>query len=199
MTATPRRFLRPFLIALALAAASLPGLAQASHYRVDVIVFVDNGGVGNEQPIPAQAVNTSRAISTDDASRLAASGITVLPASSFGLESEWAHLRNARRFRPVVKLSWVQNGASSGIPLRISAGAPVALANGSQISTVSGHIALYTGTFLHLDADLAYTFDGANGTPVSYRLNEIRRVKFDELHYIDSPRLGVLARVTKVK
>lgn len=199
MTTQPSRSLRPFLIALALIAVSLPGLAQASQYRVDVIVFMDNGGVGDERPIPAQAVNSSRAINTDAASRLAASGITVLPASSFGLESEWLHLRNTRRFRPVIKLSWVQNGTSSGIPLSISEGASVALAGGSQISTVSGHIALYTGTFLHLDADLAYTFDGADGTPASYRLDEVRRVKFNELHYIDSPRLGVLARVTKLK
>lgn len=200
MTAKPNRSLRTFLIMLALAAVSLPSLAHASHYRVDVIVFMDNGGVGDEQPIPAQqAVNASRAINTGDAARLAASGIRVLPTSSFGLQREWIALRNTRRFQPVIKLSWVQNGASSGTPLRVGEGAPVTLADGSQINTVSGHIALYTGTFLHLDADLAYTFDSAGGVPVSYRLDEVRRVKFNELHYIDSPRLGVLARVTKLK
>lgn len=123
MTAKPSRSLHLFLIVLTLAAVSSPGLAQASRYRVDVIVFMDHGGVGDEQPIPAQPINSSRAIDTDDNARLAAFGITALSASSFGLESEWIHLRNAVRFEPLIKLSWVQNAASSGTPLRISEGA----------------------------------------------------------------------------
>jgi len=200
MTVPQSRLFRLFALALTLAALTLPGLAQASRYRVDVIVFIDHGGVGDEQPVPARALNSSRVIDPGDASRLAASGINVLPPSSFGLQSEWQHLRNARRFQPVIKLSWVQNAASSGTPLRLSEGEAVTLADGSQISTVSGHIALYTGTFLHLDTDLAYTLDRrTNGAPASYRLHEVRRVKFNEIHYLDSPRLGVLARVTKLQ
>lgn len=200
MIVPQNRLFRLFALALTLAALTLPGLAQASRYRVDVIVFIDHGGVGDEQSVPARALNSSRVIDPGDASRLAASGINVLSPSSFGLQSEWQHLRNARRFKPVIKLSWVQNAASSGTPLRLSEGGAVTLADGSQISTVSGHIALYTGTFLHLDTDLAYTTGGANGAaPASYRLDEVRRVKFNEIHYLDSPRLGVLARVSKLQ
>lgn len=200
MTASVTRSARLLLTVLTLTALALPGLAHASRYRVDAIVFMDNGGVGNEQPVPATpAGNASKAIDINDTARLAASGITVLPSSSFGLESEWQHLRNSGQFQPLIRLSWLQNGSSSGTPLQINEGTPITLSDGSQSNAVSGNIALYTGTFLHLDTNLAYTRLGLDGSPVSYRMDEVRRVKFDELHYIDSPRLGVLARVTRVQ
>lgn len=197
MTSRRRPTLRLFLTLLILACATLPGLAHASRYRVDVIVFMDNGGVGGEQPVAAVSV-ADNAISPDNTAALSAAGITLLPASNFGLVSQWQYLRDNRRFDPVVKLSWIQTRASSGTAIKISAGQPVPLADGGQINAISGRIALYTGTLLHLDADLAYTFDGDTGKAVSYRLKEVRKVQFNQLHYLDSPRLGILARVSKV-
>lgn len=179
-------------------ALCFPALAQADRYRVDVIVFLDHGSVGDEQPVALTAPQLSRGINPDDAGRLASAGIHVLPATDFGLQSEWQHLRNSRQFQPLIRLSWVQTAASSGTRLSLVGGRPVTLADGSAGSTVSGSVALYTGTFLHLDADLSYTFDGDGGTPEQYRLDEVRRVKFNEVHYLDSPRVGLLARVTKV-
>lgn len=166
--------------------------ADAGRYRVDAIVFLDNGGVGDEQPLTA-APSIATGIPYDDAGRLSAAGITRLSDASFGLDNEWRHLRNARRFRPLLRLVWVQTAAASGTPVAIDTAA------GTADAHIAGTLALYVGTFLHVDAHLVYTFSGESGTAKSYRLDEVRRVKFDELHYLDSPRVGVIARVTKLQ
>ena len=51
---------------------------------------------------------------------------------------------------------------------------------------------LIVNRYLTLDADLLYTA----GTS-SWRLDTRRRMRRDELHHLDSARLGILARVTK--
>ena len=200
MTTQPEHQCRPLALFMLIAAMILPGLAHASRYRVDAILFMESGGTGNEQPVPARSSSSDTpAIDINDTARLAAAGITMLPSSGFALQSQWQHLRHSGQFQPLMKLSWIQNSDSSGTALQIGEGTPITLSDGSQSHAVSGHIALYTGTFLHLDTDLAYTSLGPDGTPVSYRMDEVRRVKFNELHYIDSPRLGVLAQVTRVQ
>ena len=63
--------------------------------------------------------------------------------------------------------------------------------------TVDGTIALRLSRYLFLDANLAYTQPQPDGSLVSYRLKEVRRMKRDEVHYLDSPRLGIIVKVSK--
>jgi hypothetical protein len=44
---------------------------------------------------------------------------------------------------------------------------------------------------------MLYTQNGPDGARMSYRLRENRKMMRDELHHLDSPKLGILARVTK--
>lgn len=182
----------------------LPGLAQAERYRVDLIVFADRSGAGGEGPRTVQAPVLERSAFPSETAELRAAGIEVLPDTSFGLTDAWTRLRNSRNHQPLLRLAWLQKDppAERGVGLRLRHGEAwsAATAGGAagNLYPLDGTVALRAGRFLHVDTDLVWTQADANGELASYRLQEKRRVKRDELHHLDSPRLGVLARVQRV-
>lgn len=181
---------------------SLP--ANAERYRVDLIVFADKTGTGGERAQAARAPDLTRVIDFTDSAQLRAAGIEVLPDESFGLSKEWKHLSNSQRHQPLLRLAWIQKDppGENGPGLRLRSGSPRILNSGvgrsSELYPVDGSVRLLMGRFLHLDTDLAYTVTLENGELGSYRMQGRRRMRRDELHHIDSPRMGILARVLKV-
>ncbi|SFF62157.1 Peptidoglycan-binding protein, CsiV [Fontimonas thermophila] len=196
-----KRWIAKSLLVL-LAASSLP--AAADTYRVDLIVFLDKSAT-TEAGMAAQAPSTDNAIALDDRATLAAFGIRILPDSEFGLQEQWNRLRNAARFQPLVRLAWTQTDPPSerGPALQIRHGQSFAATDAQNLSSyltapVEGSVALLLNRYLQLDADLRYTVPTAQGLRV-YRLQERRRMRRDELHHLDSPKLGILARVQRVE
>lgn len=74
---------------------------------------------------------------------------------------------------------------------------------------LDGTARLYSRRYLHLTLDLRWTQLAEGGAASSgellpesalrsFRLNETRRMRRDQLHYFDHPRFGVLARVVRV-
>lgn len=174
--------------ALLLLALAVP--AHAETYRMDLIVFVDRYAA-TESGTPMQLPDLAGAILPDNPAALQAAGIQLLPDAAFGLQSEWQRLRNSKRFEPVVRLAWTQPEPPStrGPALRVRWGTP----NASGTTPIDGRVMLLiVNRYLTLDADLLYSA-GSN----SWRLDERRRMRRDELHHLDSARLGILARVTK--
>jgi hypothetical protein len=191
---------RAILLSLLLCAS---GAAHAERYRVDLLVFADKSGVADEAPRPVQAVNTKGALEPYDATALRAAGIEMLPDEQFGLGTAWGHLRNSRNHQPLLRLAWLQKDPPSdkGIALRLHYGTPfssLSAAGSTSVYPVDGTVALLAGHFLHIDADLVSTQATGGNDLVSYRLHEKRRVKRDELHHLDSPKLGMLVQVTRV-
>lgn len=193
--------LRPtFLCALLLVLAVSP--ARADTWRVDLVLFRFLGSVDERGRLP-QAAGARDAIELDDTARLSAAGITVLPEQEFGLEDQWRRLKASPQFRPLMKLAWTQNDppAQHGPRLRVQGGNRIRLPaeqglGEREFAEIDGSVALHLGRFLHLDADLVYTTAGDDAT--SWPLVESRRMRSEELHHLDSPKLGVLVRVTKV-
>lgn len=192
------RLLSLLAVLLAATAVMLPATAHASRYRVDLILFTDNLSVGTEQPTPALLPSHRDGISIDNPSALAAHGVHVVSADQSNLDKEWAALRYSHDFHPVIQMSWIQTKASSGTPVLIQHGNPLLLA-GLSVPPIVGRISLHVDRLLYVEAHFRYNFENANGDVVSYKLNETRRVRFNELHYLDSPKLGILVRVTKVQ
>lgn len=175
-----------FLLVLA---SLLPLTAQAETYRVDLILFVDKSAAGEQGRVPALP-DMRRAVELSDSAGLGKVGITMLTPEQSSLASEWQKLSNSKRYQPVARISWIQKNPpeDNGPALHVRYGEP---ANG--ISPIDGTIALTAGHYLHLDVDMLYSQPAG----VSYRLHENRKLMRDELHHIDSPKLAVLARVTK--
>ncbi len=190
--------IRSLLLAgLLLAAAPL---AQAETYRVDLIVFVDLWQTGSEAGAAPAPPNIKGALQAEDAAGLRAAGIEILPDAQFGLADEWQHLRYSKQFKPLLRLAWTQKDppAERGPSLRIKLGgvpgpSGTAVVGATPAPAVDGSVALLlVKNYLHVDADLQYLADG-----LRWPLDERRRMRRDEVHHIDSARLGLLTKVTK--
>lgn len=199
--------LRFLLCALALLGA-MPA-AMAAAYRVDLIVFLDQNfqrGAPAEPAQPAGAGPDQRAIALDDAARLRAAGIELLAESDSPLDEVWNRLRNSKRFKPLARLAWVQrdppaeNGPSlrlrHGQALRRSAAPGQGPAEAQAIYPLDGTVRLALDRYLHLDVDLQYA-QYQDGDVAGYRLRESRRLRSGELHHLDSPRFGVIGKITR--
>lgn len=181
---------------------ALPLRAQAESYRVDLIVFRFLGPAEESGSDPASPKLTG-AIDAGNAQALSTAGITLLADEQFGLTDEWARLKSSGQFRPLLRLAWTQAQppAERGPSIRIKTGASFTVTDPDSIASrsineIDGSVALLLGRFLHLDTDLVYTqVDDAGAR--SWRLDERRRLRRDELNHLDSPRLGVLVRVIK--
>lgn len=214
------------LAAILAVLTSLPATAFAERYRVDLIVFLDRGGYTAELPRAFAPPSLANALEPDSAA-LAGSAIELVPDAAFGMPEAWNRLRNSRRYQPLIKLAWLQTDPAEArsLPLHIHTGLPLpmpltppaaqaagfaatsptssggAAAPGSSAApafqTVDGTIALRLSRYLFLDADLLYTQPLPDGRLASYRLREVRKMKRDEVHYLDSPRLGIVAKVSK--
>lgn len=175
--------------------------ARADRFRVDLIVFLDLEAAGEPGTAPQPPLD-GIAIAADDAAGLQAAGIRVLPDAEFGLQEHWNRLRNSRRFRPLSRLAWEQDQppAANGPRLAVRHGEPIAITDpltysSFLIAPVEGSVSLLQSRYLHLDVDLRYT---ESGNSSQFALSERRRMRRDELHHLDSPKLGVLARVQRV-
>lgn len=181
-------------LAIALLAIALPLSAIAERLRVDVLIFL-NPLSAEEQGTAPRHPQDERALSLDDAPGLAYAGITLLPANTSTLAAEWATLTASKRYKPLLRLSWVQESPSSanGPALRLE------LPGGDRLSSISGWLRLQGGRNIALSADLEAVQPGPDRQPLGLRLQERRTLALDTLHYLDSPRIGVLARVTSVR
>ncbi len=91
-------------------------------------------------------------------------------------------------FRILVHQHWQQTIDAKTVakPVRVMATNPAEL---------EGTIRFFMSRHLHLDVDLLFRDVAAGAGNVIYRLNEQRKLKSQETHYFDHPRLGVLVRV----
>lgn len=60
-----------------------------------------------------------------------------------------------------------------------------------------GDLQFYLERFLHVTPNLWFTSETDNGQRFTVHINQHRRMRSDELHYIDHPLFGLLVRVTK--
>lgn len=190
--------MKKLIVALAL---MLPTLAGANTYRVDLIVFLDKTAP-TEQGRRYTPPQISGALALDNVGALRAAGITLIDDASFGLNDQWQRLRTAKRYQPLMRLAWVQRNPPAGrsTPLRLMSGEGFTIGDNlasSLVLPMEGTVNLSGGQLLHLDVDLIYAQPTESGA-VSWRLDERRKMKLNELHHFDSGRLGVLARIVKI-
>lgn len=189
---------------LALVALVAPLAAQAERYRVDLIVFIDRSGPAGESTQPLLLPEIAKALEPFETTPLRNAGIELLPDASFGLTEEWKRLKNSRNHQPILRLAWLQKDPplERGPALRLHWGnafTEVTQLGAQRVYPVDGSIALLAGRYLHLDAELVHTQADGAGELRSFRLKERRRLRRDELHHLDSPRLGVIARATRAE
>jgi hypothetical protein len=181
-----------------LLAAALPLAAQAETYQVDLLVFLQ-GGADNEAPLAPTVPDIGRTFEPTDSKTLLNVGIRMLPEGSGGLAALEHRLQlSGRRYVPVAQLSWIQTDPSEsrGPSLHVTGGGTIDTPAG-PVHALDGTVTLHGGFYLHVDADLVWTQREMDGSLVSWHLDENRRLRLNETHYLDNARLGVITRVTK--
>ncbi|MCJ7555341.1 MAG: peptidoglycan binding protein CsiV, partial [Gammaproteobacteria bacterium] len=136
----------------------------------------------------------------------------------FELTDQAKRIGNRKKYQLVAHVAWIQPGYAQDDAIAFPLADLAGVASGLQ-----GDITLYLSRYLHMQFNLIITepdgtpepeptttYDrllslpmatGADQPPVSspvYRMDEKRRMRSGELHYIDHPNFGALARVTKV-
>ncbi|MGB5614584.1 MAG: CsiV family protein, partial [Sedimenticolaceae bacterium] len=158
------------LLLLGLLAAG-PLAADGNVYDIEIVVFERPGGGGGEF-WPADPGMPDRGAALGRLEDRAVAGKSLGPmAYSLKKKGMIIHDHLAWRQKPGGRNSdtwyWMGDGRLSGL------------------------IRVTRGRYLHLDTDLVL-IDSNTGQP--YRIKLHRRMRSDELHYVDHPRLGILIR-----
>ena len=124
-----------------------------------------------------------------------------LDPDDFTLDNVMGHLRRIDIYQPLVHFGWTQSTRPEELtrPIQLSS-----LARPAQ--GLDGTLKLYLSRFLHLVVDLEMEEERIDesdfvdsSAPVYYRIQEDRIFRSGELRYLDHPKFGVLARITRVE
>ncbi len=204
---------------LAMAALTLPTLVQAAElYKVEIVVFSHENANGVEQEywpqLPPLDLNASLYPQPWDGYPL--SNYEELPQNDLQLAGDAATLSRSADYKLLYHRGWLQSigGKSTARNVRIKAD--------FEDYQLDGNLKIYRNRFLHAQPTLELTAttpyrlpqpeqpssaapDSAVqvvnpvGEPVEdgqhWRMDQSRRMRSNETHYIDHPRFGVLLRI----
>jgi hypothetical protein len=152
-------------------AMGIAGQSVASDYDVEVLVFENIGSPGTEHH-------------PEDPGRPDIGSAAGFPSSGLTLGDLARRLQSSPNHRLLAHQSWRQPG------LGPSSAKPVALVQTLEgTGTLFGTITLIRRRYLHADVDLWFE---TGDTLEQARMQQSRRMRSDELHYLDHPRLGVI-------
>ena len=120
----------------------------------------------------------------------------VLEGNSFLYPAITTLLEMDEHFRVLAHLRWFQTVDAKSIakPIRVASANP---------GELEGTIRFFMSRHLHVDVNLVFreTVAASGKEPAAsvYQMSEQRKVKTQETHYFDHPRLGVLVRVMPVE
>ena len=218
MAKNPRTIACGLTAGLLLALSCLPfRAALAQDYDVEVLVYaaLRADDDGERWPVPETLPATEAALT------LGEGGTRSLGSAQRELQAIAEAMRRSSQYRPLLHLRWRQPGwarsQTRAIHLQVPAGTKtpltdvagnaskqlmqqlksnleLGLSSSPDQPLLDGTVTLTVTRFLHLGVDLLY-IDPDTGVPL--QLKESRRMRIHELHYLDHPRFGVLARVSR--
>lgn len=161
-------------------------------YRVEMVVFTQPPIDGDREERAPEAVPafTERMAWPLRAPDTLGLGYAQLPPQEYVLRTAAARLDVQSGFNVLWHGAWIQPGLS-----RREAEA-VALPGELAQFGIRGRVRVYLERFLHAEAQITQRNDRGELTAV---MNDSRRMRSGEQHYLDHPRLGVLVRVDPVE
>ncbi len=163
----------------------LPTVVSAASYKVEVLVFEHANRIAIDQEQWRELIE---APSSWGAIPVESGGegnvIKRLPSSSLNLAQVRAKLELSKKYRVLYHKGWNQPVFSKDDEASAWIDVP---------GLLEGSIKLYKKKYLHINVNLLYTsLEGR------VRLQQNRRLKSKELHYLDHPLFGVLIRVVRL-
>ena len=140
-----------------------------------------------------------------------------LSKETFSLNEEYLSLRRARGVRPIYHGRWRQPvpERDAAIPILLQAnGSDGLLTYDRNLHKLEGTVHVTAKKFLHLSFNLWHHVDAIGQAPMAVpntmdptkshkhgymELIESRRMRSSELHYLDHPKIGIIAQIEEVK
>ncbi len=208
------RLISVFIVATAWA---LP--AHAINYDVEVIIFehVRTTSVGSSNTLLLPVIRGARRIPQQ-----ADPGAPIQPLTQLRLTAEAEKIRQSDNYRLVYHGGWqqpdfdqetapfMQIALGEPVDMYVERGTPDSLflkgyalppadieapLSEARSATIYGGIKVWVGRFLHFDTQLAYT---PRGSSQSFSMQQDRRMRSRQLHYLDNPRLGIITKIFPV-
>lgn len=199
------------LLTAALAGTAALAAAEVRLYQVEVVVFAQPRDTSVEKPplprvlVPDPTAAGHDSISPDGEPDLSPEKLPPEEQSSDELPEGVSGPALPRQLNAVARRldsggyrllwhqGWVQPATERG-GLSLTLPILAALGGGPAQAGLSGTINLAAGRFLHLGLDLEL----ASAEGIEAVLQDRRRLRINEEHYIDHPHLGVVAIVTRL-
>ncbi len=111
-------------------------------------------------------------------------------SSALGLKDSYSKLAKGDDYQPLMYEAWIQKVKANSYSRAVK----IANAEG----TINGFFRLQRGHLIHMIADIEYSPETYEDLAIYYRLNEKRRFKLNETHYLDHPKFGILVKVSPI-
>lgn len=187
---------------------------HAKDYLVELVIFETKAGRKLQSgALYFPNIGESLQLGTDTA---ASAGFIPIE-ENLSLSEHASSIAASSRYRVLRHMAWRQPGLddNAAVAVRINLGDPVTVylpekpqsddtftaaslsptleqSEATPSYVINGTIKVRLGRFLHMDALLAFT-DPQTGQ--GFRLTQSRKMRSQELHYIDNPRFGILTRI----
>jgi hypothetical protein len=164
--------------------AAAPAVSGAANlYKVELIVFRHATPIGSEDyNAPAEGRGFSGKV---DAAGAAPRVVRMLDESELQLSAAAAALRTGNGTQLLAHAGWVQTATGwprhTGLPIEQT---------GISVAGLTGNLYLERGELLHFGANLRY------GSDPAYALSELRKLRYNEKHYLDNPAFGLIVLVS---
>ncbi|MFA5627702.1 MAG: CsiV family protein [Thiohalomonadaceae bacterium] len=178
-------------------------VAAENGYEVELIVIAHAQAKPGQENWPVHEVAM---FAQENFSHVAQEKISPLATDEFRLKAEAQRIAADPRFEVLLHKAWRQPGKpkEQALPVYIHSGN----SNNEELPRLEGYVRLILTRYLHLETDLQYRSHGISqrsensfysavtATEPIYKITETRRMRSNELHYIDHPMFGILALVT---
>jgi hypothetical protein len=200
---TPQIHIRMGCLMLLLACWGWGNAHAASLYKIDMLIFLNkaSGDLQNEHwPSDIAGPDASDALAIQSP-RPAGSAYAQVAASQRRLNAVRYQLERSAAYRPLLHLAWLQPAVNGRAGKKLYFELPD---NGGGLPRLRGTIKINRSRYLHAEIDVVYRGQfppsdaSRSGEAVSFRLKETRRMRSNQLHYLDHPAIGALLIATPI-
>lgn len=155
-------------------------------YKIEIIIYQENEPQQNEVfPKYPALTDDSKAIKLIESSEgEEVKNYMSLPRTQLTLNREENLISKKKRYNVLLHTGWMQNQSDEKL---------VHLESNSQESTINGFIKVRRAYYYNTDITIEFT--PSDSKTQYYVLNTNRKLKNNEMHYIDHPRFAILLKI----
>ena len=182
-------------------------VSAASIYKIELIAFsFPNKSKAPDNATNISLLNTSSAVKLtgqDDPSSDPNGYYKLLPNSSFTMSKQATAISNKSGYTILAHIAWLQPIGSS------TNSSPIFISGGNLLSNshyqLEGSLRFYKTRFITMKTNLDYTQpnwyqqDDTSTYFQAFNMKQTARMRSKEIHYLDSPYIGLLVKVMPYK